>query len=168
MPAPHQAAAPGLAEHVDGGEQARHPAGERDPQRIELLGPPAQAQPQNQAAARDQVHHGGVLGQPGGFVERGQQQRSADPDAPGSGGDRRAHGQQRWQVGVVDEVVLGHPHRVEAERVRVLGERQGLLVEVLVGPGIAWVALAGDEAEPEVHTHRAGSATGERLARNSR
>lgn len=110
MPAAYQLAPPRLPEHVDRREEARHPFGQRHPKCLELFGPPAQAHAQHKPAAGDQVDHRGVLRQADRLVQRGKQQRRADQDPPGARGDRGAHRQQRGQVCVVHEVVLGHPH----------------------------------------------------------
>src|SRR6185437_6424369 len=52
---------------------------------------------------------------------------------------------------VVQEVVLGHPHRVESEFLRAHRHLDGVAVEVGVGAGIARIALAGDESEADLH-----------------
>jgi hypothetical protein len=55
---------PCLAQDRDRVDQPRAPRPKRDAQALELLLPPAQAEPEGEAAVAQQVDGGGVLGQP--------------------------------------------------------------------------------------------------------
>ena len=98
-----------------------------------------------------QVDGGRVLGQPHRVVQWRQQQAGADLDPLGAGGDGRGHRHQRRHVAVIHEVVLGQPHRVEAQPLRLDRQLDRLAVEVGVAALVAGWPLAGDQSVAELH-----------------
>jgi hypothetical protein len=91
----------------------------------------------HQAAAGDQVDHGGVLGDAKRVVQRQDQDVGADADVAGTGGDGGGRHERRGQHPVVCEVVLGQPHHVVAEPVGFSGLGQALCVVLRGGGRIA-------------------------------
>ena len=75
----------------------------------------AHADAEVEAPAGEQRERGGVLGESDRVVQRQQHQVRADPHPGRALGDRGGDHERRGRVAVVDEVVLGEPHRVEAE-----------------------------------------------------
>jgi hypothetical protein len=86
-----------------------------DAERLELLEFVPEAETEAQAAVRQDVHDGGVFGDAQWIVQRQQQDGRPDGHPFGTYCDGGGHREDRRQVVVVDEVVLGEPHRVEAE-----------------------------------------------------
>jgi hypothetical protein len=137
-------------QHLDGLLGSRAALLARHPEVGELLVPVAGREAQIQPAAGEQVGDRGVLGQPQRVVQRGEQHRGAQPDAPRAGAQGGDHGEQRGQVAVVDQVVLGQPHGVEAPALGRHGEVNGLLIHLrpraAPGPRVA-------EIEPDAELH---------------
>ena len=52
-------------------------------------------------------------GKPDRIVKRHQQHARCDADVVGAGGDRRGGGQDRGEVAIFDEMVLGQPDIIE-------------------------------------------------------
>src|SRR3954451_5639643 len=79
-------------------------------------------EPEVDAATRHDVDQCRLLGDLDRMVERRDHDRSTEPDPPGT---RRDRGEEReWlrDVPVVEEVVLGRPHRMRAETLRFLAQ----------------------------------------------
>jgi len=128
-----------------------HALTHRHTEALELLLAPPEAEPEDQPSAGDQVHRGGVLGNPDRIVQGDQQQPGPDLDPARPRRDRRTHRQKRRQIPVVDEVVLGDPDRIEPELLRVHRQVEGVGVQLLVAAGIPWEPLTRDQPEAEAH-----------------
>src|SRR5690606_25725110 len=99
----------------------------------------------------DQVDRRALLGQFCRVVQRGDDDRGAEPDALGAGGDRRGERQRLAEVVVVEEVMFGEPGRTRAEPVSLLTRLDGEPVErrrVLPPP----MGVAEIEVNPDFHS----------------
>ena len=122
------------------------------PQSLELLRPPAHAQAQQQPAA---ATAGRRWPRPRPAA-RGSCSGASSRPVPISIRSVRAaigrrHRHQRRHVAVIDEVVLGQPHRVESQPLRLDRQLDRLAVEVGVAARVAGRPLAGDESVAELH-----------------
>ena len=88
-----------------------------DAETAELAGLVAAADAEVEPSTREDVDHGGVLGQTQRVVERQDHDGGADADAARGLGGRGRHQQRAAEQAVAREVVLGEPGRVEAEGV---------------------------------------------------
>src|SRR6266511_2246167 len=119
----------------------------------ELLLPPPEPEPEDQAPHRELVDHRGVLGQAERIVERGEHDSRSQAHALGDRGHRGEHRQERRQVPVPGAVVLADPRGIEPE---LLGQPDHLehlavlAVERPVGPGHD---LPGEQPNPHLHGH---------------
>ena len=118
-------------------------AGELDPG-------PAEPEPEQQPAVAQQLHRRGILGQADRVVQRREDHARRDLDPGGRLRDRRADDEERGHVPVVDEVVLGGPHRGEPEPLRLDRERDRLVVRARP-VGLARPELRAEESEAESH-----------------
>src|SRR5258708_2457755 len=107
-------AAPRALEDLDRLQRAAVAGLLRYLQSIEFLVAIAHPDAEAQAATREHVDHGRVLGQPQRMIERGEQHVGAEGEALGPRGDRGQHRHYRREVAVVDEVMLRHPDRMES------------------------------------------------------
>ena len=121
---------PQALEHVEALAEAAQALAPVDAVPGELVAGVALAEPDVDAAVRQHVERGDVLGEADGVVQRQQQEVEADPHPFRPGGDGGGEGDDRRRVAVVGEVVLGEPDGVVAERLGVLDEREFVAVDV--------------------------------------
>ena len=107
-------------------------------------GAPAEAGVEPSTA--EQVEGGGVLGEPHRMVERRDDDRSAQPQGGGAGGDVGEQQQGRRAKAVAGEVVLGQPAAVETQLLAD-AEFLGDVVDNLVGGQALGPGHVGKEAE---------------------
>ena len=86
-------------------------------------------EPEVDAATRHDVDQRRLLGDLDRMVERRDHDRGAEPDAPGPRCDRGEEREWLRHVTVVEEVVLGRPHRMRAETLRFLAQLERESVE---------------------------------------
>jgi len=109
--------------------------GHVEPEAVELVAAEAPADAEDDPPARHVVEHQDLLGQADGVVPGQHHHHRTELHPPRAG---RHPGQELRHVGahvVVGEVVLGAPHRVEAERLGGAGQLEALTPDVGVGPG---------------------------------
>ena len=107
----------------------------------ELVRLVADGRAHDQPPIRHDVHHRGVLGEPGRMVEGGDQDVGPEEDTRGAGGEAGEHRDRRRPVVVDHGVVLFHPDGVEAEVLSAHHFLERVLVIV--------AAFDGDEADLE-------------------
>jgi len=120
----------------------------RDAVAAELRRAVAPADPHVEPALRDDVHQGHLLGEPDRIVEGQDRGGETDPDPGRPRGHRAGERGRVHREAVVDEVVLGEPHLVEAQ---ILRPRH--LVELArddIGVALARRSLQ-EEVGPEAH-----------------
>ena len=84
------------------------------------------------------------------MVQRREDDAGTELDPFGRLRERRADDQERGHVPVVHEVMLGGPHRVEAQPFCLHGQTHGLVVRA--GPiGLARPQLRAQESEAKSH-----------------
>ncbi len=115
-------------------------------EQFELRHPVPGAKAQVDVPVAHEIDHGDLLGDLGRRVQRREQHCSADPHPRRSRRDRGREGERLRQVAVVEQVVLGEPHRVGAEPFGLLAELEGVPVE-------AGRVLAPAWRVPEVEVH---------------
>ena len=98
-----------------------------------------------------QLHGRGILGKAQRVVHRGEDDAGPDLDPGRCLSDRRARDEERGHVPVVDEMVLGGPHRAEAEPLGLDGDPDGLVVGARP-VRLARPKLGAEESEAESHT----------------
>jgi hypothetical protein len=158
-----EAVAPCLAEDFDDRLQpaALVPLGAAETN--ELLLPPADAEAKDQAAVRQDVNGRGVLGKVKGIEQRGEEDAGPKRDALGSCSDRCQHGQLRWHVPVIDEVVLAGPHRLESDPLGFDRQLDDLAVDLDIGALVVRVVLRREQPVAEVHSSGRASGRGPRV-----
>src|SRR5690606_16118276 len=120
------------------------------PEPFEFDGDPSETQSEDQPAFADLADGGGVLGQTDRMMEWRQDDPGADSDPGRDGGKGGADHEERRHVSVVDEVVLGGPHRREVETFRLDRQPDGLFVGSR--PALfARTPLSTEQAETEGH-----------------
>src|SRR5690606_12914466 len=120
------------------------------PEPFEFDGDPSETQSEDQPAFADLVDGGGVLSQTNRMMEWRQDDPGADSDPGRDGGKGGADHEERRHVSVVDEVVLGGPHRREVETFRLDRQPDGLFVGSR--PALfARTPLSTEQAETEGH-----------------
>ena len=124
-----------------------------DAERLEFLGPVADADAEEEAPARDDVDGRPVLGDAQRVVERKEQKGLADSHPRCLGGDGGRHGERGGAVAVGREVVLGQPHVVVAELLGEANRGQRLAVDVGVRPPPLG-RVAEVDHDPEAHGSR--------------
>ena len=87
---------------------------ERHTETFELFPLEADPSAELETAAGDHIDGGNLLGEAYGIVKRDQEHAGYDADPVGAGSDRRGYGQDRGQIPVFDEVVLGQPDIIKA------------------------------------------------------
>jgi hypothetical protein len=130
---------------------AAGPLGDRHAEQLELALAVAEAEADLEPAAAQLVEHGDVLGEAQRVLERAEQDRGADPHRRRPLRDRGQHREDRRQVAVAGDVVLGEPDRLVAELFRPRDLVEVLAVERVPGP-----VPAGRVAEvvPDPESHR--------------
>jgi hypothetical protein len=103
-----------------------------------------------QPPVAEDVDDRGLLGDLDGAVQRRDQDAGADPHPLGARRRGGREGERLRQVVVVEEVVLGQPHRVAAEQLGLLAhlQREGVQPRRRGAPG-----RRVPEVEVEAHTH---------------
>ena len=107
----------GALQHVESLVGQRHAARHRQAEAFELVRRVAHADADLHAPAADIVEHREVLGEPERMVEGQQADVAGEAHALGARRHRRRDRDPRWQVAVVDEVMLGEPDEVEPQPV---------------------------------------------------
>src|ERR1700689_502905 len=121
---------PRQLENLDSLKRAAESLRARHAEALEFLGTVAQTNPKSQAAARDYIDEGRVLGQLQRMEKRRQQDVGADGDAGGARRDRSRRGHQRRQIPVVSEMMLCEPDGIEADLLGGLNLRERLAIEI--------------------------------------
>ena len=85
---------------------------DRQAEGSELLGRVSRPDPQDEAATRDHVHHGPLLGHAHGMIE-GQQQHTRSQRHPAGAGGDGGQPQERCRIEDRIVVVLAEPDRIE-------------------------------------------------------
>jgi len=98
-----------------------------------------------EAAGREEVHRRGLFGETHRAVHRHQDDASADANGFPARSHRCGNPERTGHVAVVDEVVLAHPHVVEAEVLRVAGQVGLLAIHVQPRPAIPRRVAVGVE-----------------------
>ena len=120
---------------------------ELQPEARELVGRAAAAEPDRQPAAGQGVERGQLLGDRQRVVERQDDQRRADRDAPRPPGRReRQQERLRRQALMHAEVVLGQPERLEPQLVRQRRLREELLVDDRRRPPLVLLDVVRDDS----------------------
>ncbi len=107
-------------------------------ERRELSRPVARPESELEAAAADEVDHGGLLGVVHRGPDRRQRDGGADRHAGRAGRDRSGVDHRLGEVAVLEEVVLAQEYTVEAELLRALHPPQRGLVVLGPGPSPLW------------------------------
>ena len=107
-------AGPCLAQNLDRFERAAKAMLFRDLQAVELFIAVAHPYSQAQSAVGNDIDHSGIFGQAQRMIKRREQNVGSERDPRGARRYRREHCHHRGQVAVVNEVMLGHPERIEA------------------------------------------------------
>ena len=148
-------ARPREAEDVDALLGARDAVRDREAEPAKLVRRVAQADAELDAAARQLIEHGEILGKPKRMRERDDRDVRRDPDPLRRRRGRASDRGERRQVAVLDEVVLAEPDLVEAELVESSDLVDRLRVHV-----VQRVVAAGRAAEVvrDAEPHRRGHA----------
>src|SRR5262249_22521659 len=96
---------------------AREALGKGDSEAAELVRRVAHADADLDPAATQIVENREILGEAQWMTERQEADVGGEADSLSSGRHRSGDRRPRGQVAVVDEVVLGEPHEIEAEAV---------------------------------------------------
>ena len=122
-----------------------------EPRELDLR--PSEAEAQDQPPVAQQLDRRRILRQAERMVHRGEDDARAELDPRRRLRKRRADDEERGHVPVIDEVVLGRPHRREAEPLRLDRQPDGLVVGARP-VGLARPELRAEESEAESHGPR--------------
>ena len=134
----------------------REPVGERSAEALVLRHSIAEPDTEVEATVAEDVDHRGFLGELRRLAQRGEQHGGADADGARACRDRGREGERLREIAVLEEVVLGEPHRRRAEALGTLDELER--ARVVVGPRPRPLGrVATVEVDADVHRQSRGA-----------